>query len=188
MRNKALAAGPSNVVYEISTGVLGTAGTVLAIAGVIICPITSGDTAFRSARLILAEIFNLDQKPIRNRLKITIPLLAIGGFLAYITVADPSGFQVVWRYFSWANQTLAALTLWIITAYLVKHGKKVHTSLFSAIPAVFMTAVCSTYILVAQEGLRIPYNIGCVFGVVIALVIFAIYCIKSFKRDEQLSN
>ena len=98
--NDALSNGASNVVYEISTGVLGVVGGILAIAGVVVCPITSGDTAFRSARLILAETFNLEQKKIKNRLVITIPLLLIGGFLTWFAIVNDNGFQIVWRYFS----------------------------------------------------------------------------------------
>ena len=98
--NDALRSGASNVVYEISTGVLGAFGGVLAVAGVIICPITSGDTAFRSARLILAEILHSDQKKIGNRLLITVPLLVIGGLLTWIAIVHDNGFQVIWRYFS----------------------------------------------------------------------------------------
>lgn len=103
------------MVYEISTGVLGVFGGVLAVAGVIICPITSGDTAFRSARLVLAETLKLDQKIIRNRLLITIPLLVIGGGLTWFAIVNDDGFQIVWRYFSWSNQTLAMIALWVST-------------------------------------------------------------------------
>ena len=111
--------GQSGVVYDISTGMLGTAGGILAVVGVIACPITSGDTAFRSARLILSEVTGLDQKPIRNRLIITIPLLGLG---AVLTQLD---FNVLWRYFSWSNQTLAMVALWVATVYLVKNAKKI---------------------------------------------------------------
>ncbi len=141
--NDALANGASNVVYEISTGVLGAFGGVLAIAGVIICPISSGDTAFRSARLILAETFKLEQKKIKNRLYITIPLLVIGGLLTWFAIANDNGFQIVWRYFSWSNQTLAMIALWVATAYLLKKGKYRFGSLLTAFPASFMTAVNS---------------------------------------------
>lgn len=110
--------GQSGVVYDISTGMLGTVGGALAIVGVIACPVTSGDTAFRSARLILAEITGLDQKKIKNRLIITIPLLGMG---AVLTQLD---FNVLWRYFSWSNQTLAMVALWVATAYLLKTKKR----------------------------------------------------------------
>ncbi|MBR3082802.1 MAG: carbon starvation protein A, partial [Clostridiales bacterium] len=108
------ASGQSGVVYEISEKMLGSIGGVLAIVGVVVCPITSGDTAFRSARLILAEWTKLDQKKIKFRLLITIPLLGVS---AVLTQLD---FNVLWRYFSWSNQTLAMISLWVATSYLVK--------------------------------------------------------------------
>ncbi len=173
--NDALKSGASNVVYEISTGVLGTVGSLLAIAGVIICPITSGDTAFRSARLILAETFHLDQKQIRNRLVITIPLLAAGGLLTWFAITDRNGFQIVWRYFSWSNQTLAMISLWVATAYLLRKGKTKYGSLMTALPAAFMSAVSLTYILMAGEGFGLPSAAAYPAGAVFALVLLGVY-------------
>ena len=158
--NDALQSGASNVVYEISTGVLGGFGGGLAVAGVVVCPITSGDTAFRSARLILAETFHLEQKSIKNRLLITIPLLGIGGLLTWFAIANDKGFQTIWRYFSWSNQTLAMIALWVATAYLLKKGKYRFGSLLTAFPAAFMTAVSLTYILMAQEGFRLNQTVS----------------------------
>ncbi|MCR5387875.1 MAG: carbon starvation protein A [Lachnospiraceae bacterium] len=170
--------GQSGVVYDISTGMLGTVGGILAIVGVIACPITSGDTAFRSARLILAEITHLNQKQIRNRLIITLPLLALG---AVLTQLD---FTVLWRYFSWSNQTLAMISLWVATAYLLKtHGKKA-VSLLTAFPAVFMTAVSVTYIIMAPEGFRLGLSIGYPVGIIAAIVVFAIYLFKCAKKKD----
>ena len=173
--NEALAAGASNVVYEISTGVLGFAGGILAVAGVIICPITSGDTAFRSARLILAETFKLDQKTTRNRLLITIPLLIAGGFLTWFAIVNDNGFQIVWRYFSWSNQTLAMICLWVASAYLLKKGKHRLGALITAIPASFMTAVSLTYILVAKEGFRLDSQFSCITGIVVAATLLIVF-------------
>ncbi len=168
--NQALSTlGQSGVVYDISTGMLGLVGGVLAIIGVIACPITSGDTAFRSARLILSEIFHLDQKPIKNRLLITLPLLAIA---AVLTQLD---FNVLWRYFSWSNQTLAMISLWVATAYLLKTQSNKLTSLITALPATFMSAVSMTYILMAQEGFRLGSGVGYPVGVVFAVACFAFY-------------
>ena len=167
--------GQAGVVYEISTGVLGPIGAVLAIVGVVACPITSGDTAFRSARLILAEITGLDQKHIRNRLIITLPLLAIGAFL---TQQD---FDVLWRYFSWSNQTLAMISLWVATAYLLKKGEKKLYSLVTALPATFMTAVSVTYILMAGEGFGISGTIAYPIGIAAAAALFCFYIFKRRK-------
>ncbi len=163
------ALGQSGTVYEISHSMLGTIGGILAVIGVVVCPITSGDTAFRSARLILSEIFNLNQKPIKNRLVVTIPLL---GIAAVLTQLD---FNVLWRYFSWSNQTLAMISLWMATSYLLKtHSKKLH-SLITALPATFMSAVSITYIMMAQEGFRLGRKIGYPMGIVFAIGCFAFY-------------
>ena len=183
--NDALKAGASNVVYDISTGVLGTFGGILAIVGVIVCPITSGDTAFRSARLILAETFHLDQKPIRNRLLITVPLLVIGGLLTWFAVTNSNGFQIVWRYFSWSNQTLAMISLWVATAYLVKKGKMKYGSLLTALPASFMSAVSLTYILMSDEGFRLSSSIAYSAGIVFAVAMFGVYMYMCRKLRLQ---
>ena len=170
--------GQSGVVYEISTGMLGTVGGVLAIVGVIACPITSGDTAFRSARLILAEITGLDQKKIRSRLLITIPLLGLG---AVLTQLD---FNVLWRYFSWSNQTLAMISLWVATAYLVKRGDKPLNSLLTALPAAFMSAVSLTYILMAKEGFRLSSSVAYPAGIVFAAALFALYAVLASRNAK----
>ena len=147
--NEALSSlGQSGTVYEISTGLLGTAGGVLAIVGVVACPITSGDTAFRSARLIISEVLGSDQKYMRNRLIITIPLLAAGVILTQLD------FNVLWRYFSWSNQTLAMISLWVATAYLLKNKDSKWISLITAMPAAFMSAVIMTYILTVRTARR----------------------------------
>ncbi len=163
--------GQSGVVYQISKEMLGSVGGVLAIIGVVVCPITSGDTAFRSARLILAEWTKLDQKKIKNRLIITLPLLGIS---AVLTQLD---FNILWRYFSWSNQTLAMISLWVATSYIVKNNKNRYSSLLTAVPATFMTAVSVTYILVAKEGFKLSVSIGYPIGIVAAVVLFVIYII-----------
>ena len=180
--NEALKGGASNVVYEISTGVLGVVGGVLAIAGVVICPITSGDTAFRSARLILAESFKLEQKKIQNRLLITIPLLAIGGLLTWFAIVNDNGFQTIWRYFSWSNQTLAMIALWVATSYLLKKGKYRFGSLLTACPATFMSAVSITYLLISPEGFRLNQTVSYIAGIAAATVLFVIYLVFLIRR------
>ncbi len=183
--NQALQSGASNVVYEISTGVLGAAGGILAVAGVIICPITSGDTAFRSARLILAETVKLDQKDLKNRLLITVPLLAVGGLLTWFAIVNDNGFQTIWRYFSWSNQTLAMIALWVSAAYLLKKGNGRFASLLTALPAAFMTAVSVTYILTAKEGFRLSHGFACAAGACASLLLLAVYLTRLAK---QLKN
>ena len=184
----ALQSGTSSVVYDISTGVLGRAGGALAVIGVIVCPITSGDTAFRSARLILAETLKLDQKSIRNRLLITLPLLGVGGLMTWYAMEHDNGFQTVWQYFSWSNQTLAMVALWVSTSYLLREGKRRAASLITALPATFMTAVSATYILTAKEGFRIPIGIARPLGLAAAALLFAIYLLFLRGKGDAIRN
>ena len=171
LQNALTELGQSGVVYEISTGMLGTVGGILAIIGVVACPITSGDTAFRSARLILAETTKLDQKKIRNRLIITIPLLGVGALLTQLD------FNVLWRYFSWSNQTLAMISLWIATSYLLREKKNKAASLVTALPAAFMSAVSITYILMAKEGFSLGKEVAYPVGLVVAVGWFVAYLV-----------
>ena len=168
--------GQSGTVYEISNTMLGVVGGALAVVGVVVCPITSGDTAFRSARLILAEITHLDQKKIRNRLIITLPLLAVGAILTQLD------FNVLWRYFSWSNQTLAMISLWVATAYLLKESKYRYGSLATALPGAFMSAVSLTYILMAGEGFGLSAAIAYPAGVVFAVALFGVYVAQLRKK------
>ncbi|MBR3340370.1 MAG: carbon starvation protein A [Clostridiales bacterium] len=168
--------GQSGVVYQISKEMLGNIGGILAIIGVVVCPITSGDTAFRSARLILAEWTKLDQKKIKNRLLITLPLLGVS---AVLTQLD---FNVLWRYFSWSNQTLAMISLWVATSYLISNNKDRFASLLTAVPAAFMTAVSVTYILVAKEGLKLSTSVGYPIGITAAVILFVIYVVMIYRK------
>lgn len=173
--------GESNasvIVDAITKNWLGTVGGVLAVLGVIAAPITSGDTAFRSARLIVADFMKLDQKSIRRRLYICIPMFLVAIGLLLYSLKDAAGFDRIWRYFAWSNQTLSVFTLWAITAYLVNAGKNYWITL---IPALFMTGVCATYLCIAPEGLglssAVSYTIGLV-GVGIALVWFVFWKVR----------
>lgn len=149
------------VVNNISVGLLGSFGGALAVLGVVVLPVTSGDTAFRSARLTIADAFNFDQKDPKKRLLVAIPLFIIGVGLNFIP------FGVIWRYFGWANQTLAAITLWAGAAYLL-HRVKFHW--IATIPATFMTAVSVTYICFEKNmGFGLSYEISNVIGIVIAI-------------------
>lgn len=149
------------VVDKIAHSWLGKVGGLLAIIGVIAAPITSGDTAFRSARLIVADFINFNQKSLKNRLIISIPLFVLGFILLQIN------FDVLWRYFAWANQMLATATLWVISVYLIRE-KKLFWITF--LPAMFMTMVVSTYIVVAPEGFQQSIYIGYIFGAVCTLI------------------
>lgn len=172
--------GQSGVVYDISFTLLGTVGGILSVIGVVACPITSGDTAFRGARLIVAEWTGLGQKSMKNRLLITIPLLTLG---AVLTQLD---FNVLWRYFSWSNQTLAMISLWVSTAYLIKKSAKPFYSLLTALPASFMSAVSMTYILMSEEGFRISSAIAYPVGIIFALALFTVYVVCMKKNRTTL--
>jgi len=130
------------IVTQSSVEYMGWIGGVLAVFGVVACPITSGDTAFRSARLTIADIFKFDQKPIKNRLAVAIPLFAIGVVLVLFAISSAKNFNIIWRYFSWSNQTLATIALWAASAYLAKTAKLYW---FTLLPAAFMTVVVTSY-------------------------------------------
>ncbi len=168
--------GQSGVVYDISFELLGVVGGALAVIGVVICPVSSGDTAFRSARMIISEWSGLNQQPIRNRLAISLPLLGIGLVLTQLD------FGVLWRYFSWSNQTLAMIALWVATAYLLKNNKLKAASLVTALPAAYMSAVSMTYILMAPEGFKLSSHIAYPIGIAFAVALFVFYIVKACKK------
>lgn len=179
-----LGGGNSVSVKHMSEVILGPVGTVLAIVGVIICPITSGDTALRSCRLIIAEMFKFDQKKIKNRLLITLPIFAVVIGLSFWNFADNANFNILWHWFAWSNQVIAAFALWIITIYLLKEGKYKWGSLISALPAAFMTAVTITYILGEPNislGHFIPLHIAYIAGATISLIGFVLYLISLLR-------
>lgn len=163
------------VVNIVCKDWLGIAGGILALLGVVAAPITSGDTAFRSARLIVADFLHLDQKPIRKRLYISVPLFLVAILLLLWQIENPDGFNVIWKYFGWANQTLSVFTLWTITVYLVQQKKPF---IITLIPALFMTVTCSTFLFISNQamnlGQTISYSLGAVV-LVIALIWFFVW-------------
>ncbi|NIY81662.1 carbon starvation CstA family protein [Vibrio hepatarius] len=168
--------GPGNVVYSSSFGLLGVFGGIIAFLGVVILPITSGDTAFRSSRLILAEYFNMEQKTLRNRLLMALPLFVIGGILTQVD------FGIIWRYFGFANQTTAVMMLWTASAYLLRHNK-LHW--ITTIPAMFMTTVCVTFILNNSTlGFGLPMQVSTIAGILFTLTA-TVYVIKSSKGKGE---
>lgn len=152
-----LGASAPQVVGRISYGWLGVFGGILALLGVVAAPITSGDTAFRSARLIIADSFHIDQKPWRKRLYIAIPLFVLAAALLWFNVENEDGFNIIWRYFGFANQTLACFSLWAFTVYLVKNKGKLYY-LLTLLPAIFMTTVCTDYIMTNSIGFGLPHT------------------------------
>ncbi len=176
------------VVHLVSRDWLGSLGAVLAILGVVAAPITSGDTAFRSIRLIVADWLKVDQRFIRKRLYICLPLFAISIALLVWQIANPDGFNIIWQYMGFFNQTLAVFTLWTLTVYLVQEHKHYWITL---VPALFMTAVCSTYLFVSRLtfGLSdtIGYSLGA-FCMVVAIVWFALWHRKTKKNVKPINS
>ena len=175
------------VIDKVSRSWLGTIGGILAIIGVIAAPITSGDTALRSARLIVADFLKWDQKPIPRRLAIAVPLFLCVFGMVFVD------FNIVWRYFAWTNQTLATFTLWAGTVWLYK-GERVNVKgerfrfgyLIALVPAVFMTMVCSSYILIAPEGLHMPVEwrwVGYLVAGIVTLSCLTGFVIWTKKHD-----
>lgn len=163
------------VVTAVSEGWLGTFGGILAMLGVVAAPITSGDTALRSARLIIAEFIHLEQRKIMNRIWICIPLFGVTLMLLFYNIENPDGFNVIWSYFGWSNQTLAVFTLWTVTVYLVREKKCYWITL---LPSLFMTVVCSSFLMVSPNAFGFDMNVGYIVGassLLVAVVWFAIW-------------
>ena len=172
------------VVTAVSQGWLGTFGGILALLGVVAAPITSGDTALRSARLIIAEFMHMEQKSIMKRIWICIPLFGATFLLLYYNISNPDGFNVIWSYFGWANQTLAVFTLWAITVYLVREHKPYWITL---LPAIFMTVVCSTFLMVSKNALGFDMMIGYGVGGA-ALIVSTAWFIMWKNKDSKIHS
>lgn len=166
------------VVNVICNTMLGKIGGILAIFGVVAAPITSGDTAFRSARITIADSFNIDQSKLIKRIWVTLPMFLIAFAL---TKAD---FAIIWRYFGWSNQVLATIVLWAATVYMKDRGS---AYLFILVPAAFMTTVITSYILVAPEGVGLSYEISIITGFLIALAL-SVWLIISNKQNNTKVN
>ncbi|MDR3260074.1 MAG: carbon starvation protein A [Fusobacteriaceae bacterium] len=180
--NEALESGAGTVVYQICSGLMGPMGAFVAMIGVIACPVSSADTAYRSARLTLAAWFKYDQKPLKNRLAISIPLLIVGAILTKIDV------RKIWSYFSWSNQTLAMVVLWACSVYLVANNLNYW---IAVIPATFMSAVSCAFILNSGLGFSLSLSISCIIGIVFAIICFIIFWMKASKiknGDEILAD
>ncbi len=177
------AAAPA-VVTKVSQSWLGIFGGILAILGVVAAPITSGDTAFRSARLIIADSMHFDQKNKKNRLVIAIPVFVVACFLLWYNIADENGFNVIWRYFGWANQTLATIVLWTGAVWL-SQKKKGMCYMIAMLPAAFMTVVVISYICMEKLGFRLPYGISIIIGLAVA-ILFTVMFYRKRIRDSKL--
>ena len=168
---------PAWAVNEISTKTLGVVGGVLAVLGVVAAPITSGDTAFRSARLIIADVFHIEQRTKWKRLAIALPIFAVGVALTFVD------FDVVWRYFAWSNQALASVVLWTIVVYLYRERSNYWVAL---IPAIFMTYICSSFVFVSDQFVGMgSAQMAYVYGGLLTLVITA-YMVYALKRSQRV--
>ena len=166
-----------SVVSIISTTTLGRLGSILTILGVVVAPITSGDTAFRSARLIIADMLGFDQRSIYKRLAVSAPLFAIGIFIAFID------FDVIWRYFAWSNQTLSVFTLWMITAWLMRKGSSFYV--LALIPAIFMTYVCSSFVFVSTQFIGLGATTAAyVYGAAVTAIFSGLIMLK-IRKDVK---
>nr|WP_319273218.1 carbon starvation CstA family protein [uncultured Draconibacterium sp.] len=163
-------------VNIICNTMLGKIGGILAIFGVVAAPITSGDTAFRSARLIIADSFNFKQEKIMGRLMITMPLFLIALALTQIN------FAVIWRYFGWSNQLLATIMLWTAAVYMKTEGKMIWIPL---VPATFMTSVVTIYILVAPEGFGLSYPLSVVAGSIVAIALSSWFLLADMNERKE---
>lgn len=160
------------IVNSITSDWLGKLGAGLALLGVVFAPITSGDTALRSCRLIVADALKMEQKSIASRLKICLPIFVLTLAVLIYSLNDKDGFNLIWRYFSWMNQALSVFTLWAITVYLAKHQK---LYVISLLPALFMTMVCVTYLMIAPECFHLSSSISYAVGalsVACSLILF----------------
>ena len=169
------------VVNLVCNDWLGVVGAILAMLGVVAAPITSGDTAFRSARLIVAEWLKLNQRPIAKRLIICIPMFGLSIAMLIWQIENPDGFNTIWQYFGWSNQALSVFTLWTVTVYLVRNNKCYWVTL---IPALFMTTVCSTYAFVSKQMFGLGdtgYYIG-LACLAVAVIWFALWYKNEIKK------
>ena len=172
------------VVNLVCNDWLGLVGAILAMLGVVAAPITSGDTAFRSGRLIVAEWLKLDQRPIAKRLLICIPMFGVSIAMLIWQIENPDGFNTIWQYFGWSNQALSVFTLWTLTVYLVRNKKCYWVTL---IPALFMTTVCSTYAFVSKQMFGMGdtgyiIGLGCLG---IAAIWFGLWYNNEYKKFNQ---
>ena len=162
------------VVTKVSRSWLGVTGSILALLGVVAAPITSGDTALRSARLIIADSLRISQKPVGKRLAISLPLFCVCAVMRWFNIANEDGFNIIWRYFGWANQTLAVFTLWAVTVFLARERGGV-SYLITLLPACVMTAVSVAYICIAQIGLNLPLGWNRAIGATVIAVCAALF-------------
>lgn len=169
------------VVKLVCSSWLGVVGGILALLGVVAAPLTSGDTALRSARLIIAESIGLEQLTLRRRLYVCIPLFLVTMGILYWQMDNPNGFNVIWQYFGWANQALSVFTLWMLTVYLVQRKKPFVITL---VPALFMTVICSSFLIISPSALGVVGPVAYV-GSVIVLVLALVWFVSWYRKYQS---
>ena len=176
-------ANPVPTIGLVCSDMLGKVGGILALLGVIVLPITSGDTALRSLRLMIGEFLHIDQRPAKNRLTISSIIFLIVAGILYLAKMSPSGFTILWRYFAWSNQALAVFAFALITIYLVGRGYAI-APYMSLIPGVWYTFITVSFICNAAIGLNLPYSVSNGIGVVIALI----YAVLVWRRGANMRD
>ncbi|MBO4552346.1 MAG: hypothetical protein J5673_04050, partial [Candidatus Methanomethylophilaceae archaeon] len=171
--------GPSGVVYDIATTVAGPVGGVIAVVGVIVCPITSGDTALRAARLMVED----DRNKGHDEKKISLAIVSV--MLIFVIILCLLDFSVLWNYFSWLNQTLATVVLWTATVFILKVLKKKWYSLITMLPAMFMTMIVTSFILHSKLGPSLDHSISVTIGVLVAVFAFILYLRVLINSEES---
>ena len=177
----ALAEHGNNAAWAVNTianTTLGTVGAILALLGVVAAPITSGDTAFRSARLIVADVLHIEQRNVLKRLMVSLPLFAVGTVLLFVD------FDIIWRYFAWTNQAMSVVTLWVIVVYLHERGRNI----WVAVPAaIFMTFICSAFVFISDQFVGMgATTMAYLLGAVTTLAITAVMWQKVKQRVKIL--
>lgn len=184
MGAESVSAAPA-VVNVVSKEWLGTFGSILALLGVVAAPITSGDTSLRAARMIVAEAFKIDQRSVHKRLAVAIPLFICTAGLLWFNISDADGFDVIWRYFGWANQTLSIFTFWALTVFLYSE-RAGYSYLITLFPACFMTSVCLTFISTAKIGLNIPAVATPYIGIGVFVLSLALFLLAKRKLVRRV--
>ena len=180
-----LSAAAPVVVTKVSTAWLGVFGGILAMLGVVAAPITSGDTALRGARLIIAEAFSMEQKSIKSRLQICIPVFFVAALILWYNIADANGFNTIWKYFGWANQSLSIFTFWALTVFLVKERKGLYY-MITLIPAMFMSAICTTYLFIDKTCLGLSEKLSLPIALAVAAGTFILFMVWKSRYDKKI--
>ena len=165
--------------------ILGNIGGIIAIVGVIVLPITSGDTALRALRLTLADTFHMEQKTNGKRMVLAVPVFILVAAIIVWAKINSSGFQTLWRYFAWSNQTLSLFAFLAISVWMFENGKSKWVWI-PLIPGCFYTFICSSYLATATIGFHLPWNVGYIIGVVLAVVYVVAIVVYGGKRAKRV--